>query len=84
MRTTLTLDDDIAARLQDEVRKSGQPFKTVVNELLRTGLVHRAAIEKALKMEPFKVKPFSSKLMPGISLDSISELLEQVEGPWHR
>ena len=84
MRTTLTLDDDIAARVQDEVRRSGQPFKTVVNELLRMGLAQRGAVEKALKMEPFKVKPHSSKLMPGISLDSISELLEQVEGPWHR
>ena len=81
MRTTLTLDDDIAARLQDEVRRTGQPFKTVVNELLRTGLAQCTA---AKNVEPFKVEPFSSKITPGLSLDSISTLLEEVEGPWHR
>jgi hypothetical protein len=32
MRTTLTLDDDIAAGLQAEARKSGHPFKVVVND----------------------------------------------------
>jgi len=31
MRTTLTLDDDIAARLQAEARKTGRPFKIVLN-----------------------------------------------------
>jgi len=81
MRTTLTLDDDIAARLQDEARKTGLPFKTVVNELLRAGLAQRTAM-KAHK--PFKVEPFSSKIAPGVCLDSISSLLEEFEGPWHR
>ena len=82
MRTTLTLDDDIAARLQDEVRRTGQPFKVVVNELLRTGLARQTAMKY---VEPFKVEPHSmGKLAPGLSLDSISTLLEEIEGPWHR
>ncbi len=38
MRTTLTLDDDIAALLKREARMSGQPFKQVVNDALRRGL----------------------------------------------
>lgn len=32
MGTTLTLDDDVAARLQAEWRKTVRPFKTVVND----------------------------------------------------
>lgn len=47
MRTTLTLDDDIAARLQAEARKTGRPFKTVVNDYLRAGLAQRRAANKA-------------------------------------
>ena len=82
MRTTLTLDDDVAARLQTAARKSGLPFKTVVNELLRAGLAQRASVESAAK--PFKVETFSSKIVPGLSLDSTSALLEEAEGPWHR
>jgi hypothetical protein len=39
VRTTPTLDDDVAARLQDEARRTGQPFKQAVNECLRRGLL---------------------------------------------
>lgn len=38
MRTTLTLDDDLAMALQENARATGRPFKTVVNEALRRGL----------------------------------------------
>ncbi len=37
MRTTLTLDDDIAAKLKAEARRSGRSFKAAVNDLLRLG-----------------------------------------------
>ena len=38
MRTTLTLDDDVAAKLRAEARKSGRSFKETVNQVLRLGL----------------------------------------------
>lgn len=38
MRTTLTLDDDLAAALKERARKSGRPFKELVNSTLRMGL----------------------------------------------
>lgn len=38
MRTTLTLDDDIAKQLPEKARRSGESFKEVVNETLRRGL----------------------------------------------
>ena len=77
-RTTLTLDDDVAARLQREARRSGRAFRAVVNEALRVGL--EASLERAT--DQFRVEPWSSGgLRDGLSLDSISQLLEQVEGP---
>lgn len=38
MRTTLTIDDQLAASLREVARQSGQPFRQVVNDALRRGL----------------------------------------------
>lgn len=81
MRTTLTLDKDVAAKLKAEVRRTGRPFKQVVNELLRLGL---NAPPRAAPIPPFKVRARDLGLRPGFDLDDISELIEQVEGPFHR
>lgn len=78
MRTTLTLDDDVAALLKKEVRKSGEPFKQVVNRYLRSGLT---AAKQPLH-RPFKVKPINLGLPR--DFDKIEELLEYLEGPEHR
>lgn len=37
MRTTLTLDDDVAALIEDERRRTGESFRAAVNRLLRRG-----------------------------------------------
>ena len=82
MRTTLTLDDDLAGKLRSEARRSGKAFRDVVNETLRRGLATR---HDARRTTPFKVVARDlGKLRPGISLDNVSDLLEQVEGPLHR
>jgi len=38
MRTTLTLDDDLARKLRDRAHREGKSFKYVTNEVLRAGL----------------------------------------------
>ncbi len=81
MRTTLTLDEDVAAKLKAEVRKSGKPFKAIVNETLRDGLARPKA---GAKLPPFKVKARNLGLRPGLSYDNIGLLLEQIEGPLHK
>ncbi len=78
MRTTLTLDDDVAALLNKEVRKSGDPFRLVVNRYLRLGLT---ASKQAAK-KPFVVKPMNLGLPH--DFDKIEELLDYLEGPEHR
>ncbi len=81
MRTTLTLDDDVALKLRAEARQSGEPFKQVVNRLLRLGLNSQAQV-KALP--PFKVKTRNMGLRPGLSLECVWSLLEQADGPGYR
>jgi hypothetical protein len=82
MRTTLTLDDDVAAKLASLARRSGRPFRAVVNETLRRGLVQGSA---KTPREPFRVRVRDlGQLRPGLSLDNIGELLDRVEGPLHR
>lgn len=80
MRTTLTLDDDIAAKLRAEARRSGEPFKQIVNRVLRTGLNVRA---QAASIPPFKVKARALG-SPGFNYDKVWELIEEAEGPYHR
>ncbi len=81
MRTTLTLDDDLARKLRSEASRSGRSFREAVNEALRRGLASRSEKRPA----PFKVHARDlGKLRPGLSLDSVADLIEQVEGPLHR
>jgi len=82
VRTTLTLDDDVAAKLKAEARRDGRAFKEVVNEVLRRGLSTRRL---SVGGRPFKVKSRDlGNLQPGISLDNVAELLDRVEGSRHR
>ena len=77
MRTTLSLDDDVAQLLHKEVRRSGDSFKGVVNRFLRVGL----AASKQPVRKPFRVKPWSLGLPP---FEKVEELLEYLEGLDHR
>lgn len=81
MRTTLTLDDDVAARLYAEARRTGRPFKSVVNERLRMALAQNAAVQKR---KPFKIKPRAmGGPTDGASYDNVGALLEEIEGARH-
>lgn len=82
MRTTLTLDEDVAAQL-DRLRARGdRPFKELVNETLRAGLV---ALESASQPRggPYtRPADLGRALLP--DLDDISESLAVLEGDDHR
>jgi hypothetical protein len=82
VRTTLTLDPDVAARVKQAARRAGLPFKQVVNDLLRAGLTQATQTVEAV---PFQVKPHNfGGLRQGVSVDSIAELLENLDGPSRR
>ena len=80
MRTTLTLDDDVAVKLKAAAK--GRSFKAAVNDALRAGLV---ALEKKVPpRQPYRTCGFN--LGPSLvgSLDNIEEVLSRVEGEHHR
>ncbi len=81
VRTTLTLDEDVAAKLKAEARRTGRPFRETVNACLRAGLSLRRTPRNAV---PFRVRPHDMGLQPGVNLDKISTLLDDIEGPTHR
>ncbi len=82
MRTTLTLDDDVAAKLRTEARRSARPFREVVNDAIRRGLATRRTTQTAGR---FTVATRDlGDLRPGLTLDNVADLLERVEGPLHR
>jgi len=81
MRTTLTLEDDVATKLKEEMGRSGRSFKETVNAVLRDGL--RAARTRQPR-KPFVVRARDMQSLPGVDFDNIAELIDQAEGPLHR
>ncbi len=82
MRTTITLDEDVAEKLQSEMRRRHTTnFKETLNDLLRRGLLARRELAAA---KPFKVQARSMGNKPGLNYDNVGELLEQLEGSSHK
>ena len=76
MRTTLTIEDDLAALLQRRARELGLPFKEVVNRTLRIGLGEAA---KPRRYAAPKTIPHAFGLRPGIDLDKLNQLADELE-----
>lgn len=76
MRTTLTLDRDVAERLRNEMRKSGRGLKAIVNEALRLGLAGSARPVRAAR---FSVKARDLGLRPGIDPNRINQLVDELQ-----
>jgi hypothetical protein len=82
MRTTVTIDDDVAVRLEREQRKRRAPFKDVINDVLRAGL--DAADRHKDRAAPFRTTGFDLGASLVGSLDNVEEVLSRVEGERHR
>ncbi len=80
MRTTLTIDPDIAAKARRAVSQTGMPFKTVINQALRVGLDEVLSPQEG---RPYRTIPRPMGLKDGLSYDNISELLAVTEGEQH-
>ena len=75
MRTTLTLDDDVAAELQRRARETRRSFKCVVNEALRAGLMPVSSGTRA----EVAVPAFDLGLLPGVDLVRARQLAADQE-----
>ena len=76
MRTTLTIDQDVAARLKGEVRRTGKAFKVIVNEALKRGLGMQG---RAPHLPPFRVRPRAFGVRPGVDLDRLNQLVDELD-----
>ena len=76
MRTTLTLDDDLAGLLKQRAQELGVPFKEAVNRTIRAGLGEAAS---AGRHRAPKTVPHSFGFRPGVDLDKLGQLADELE-----
>jgi len=79
MRTTLTLDDDVAAQLEALRRKQHATLKHVVNQALRIGLRELRGVGKATRKR-YRMEPFGPGEPKLANYDNIAEVLAFAEG----
>jgi hypothetical protein len=76
MRTTLTLDPDVAHMLEQEAHRQRKPFKHVVNEAIRRGLAPTA---RGTTAKRYRVKPHKTTLKPGFDPAAFNKLADELE-----
>ena len=75
MRTTLTLDPDVTLKLKQRIREGKTTLKQAVNDALRVGLNAPSAKKKS----KFKVEPHAFHFKPGIDLNKLNQLADELE-----
>lgn len=77
VRTTLTLDEDVAKRLRERARRRGESFKEIVNETLRKGL--STGEKSSTPLPKFEVKPKACGFQTGVDVLRLNQLNDQLE-----
>lgn len=75
MRTTLTIDDEIAERIRKEVALGKRSLKAVVNDALRRGL----GLEPMPQAKPYRVEVHSSPFVPGVDPARLNQLVDELD-----
>ena len=83
MRTTVTLDDDLAVRLERHRSQHGESFKQALNEAVRAGLNQLDGAADA-GHEVRRTQPLALGRRLAGSIDDIGELLAVAEGEDYR
>ncbi len=76
MSLTVTLDPDVAERIEQEVSRAGRPAQAVVDDALRSrlGLTGKGSVA-----EPFHVEPHDFRFAAGLDLDKMNQLVDDLE-----
>ena len=74
MRTTVTLDPDVAAALKDWAAQRGMSFKEALNSALRSGLASSAPAAR-----PYAVPSRSLGLRDGLDVDKALQMAARLE-----
>jgi hypothetical protein len=75
VRTTLTIDDDLAGILHRKARELEKPFKEIVNAALRKGLAEFAEVQR----HTVTVRPHDFGASPGLDMDRMNQLADELE-----
>jgi len=81
IRTTVTLDDDVAIRLKRESQSRGASFRDTLNDLLRAALL---GVDNKPRGRTLRIEPMHMGYKAGLNYDNIESLLEYGEGDLHR
>ena len=76
MRTTLTIDDDLVAQIEDLQRREGLSFKGAVNQLLRAGIQCRA---QPPKPRSYRTSTRKLGLRAGLDPTKLNQLVDEIE-----
>jgi hypothetical protein len=74
MRTTVTLDPDVAAKLKEMTRKRDVSFKEALNSTVRRGFEQDEVAPK-----PYRIRPKNLGVRPGVNLDKALQLAGELE-----
>jgi len=77
MRTTVTLEPDVAAKIKELAHRRRTSFKAALNDVLRRGLSPRADTQGL--GERFVLQPHAGGFRPGIDPDKLNQLLDELE-----
>ncbi len=84
MRTTLTIDEDVAVVITRRRKERDTGLKEEINHLLRVGLAHADAQEaEHAEREPFRTRTLSTGRML-FPVDDVEAAIQHAEGPWHK
>jgi hypothetical protein len=78
MRTTVTLDPDVASMVRKEMRRSGEPFKRVLNDAIRAGLRSMKRRDEAFEPLTFELLTFDLG-KPRVDLTKAGALAAELE-----
>ena len=76
MRTTLTIEDDLAIQIEELRRTKGLSMKKAVNALLREGLAYRS---KPLQARPYRTKAKQLNFRSGFDPTKMNQLVDEIE-----
>jgi hypothetical protein len=78
MRTTITLEDDVAASLKRLGKRRGLKFKTLINQALREGI--KSMIGPTKQRSVFRTRSVDLGPCRAANVDNVAELLAVAEG----
>lgn len=81
MRTTLTIEDDIAVRIEERRRREGESLKQVVNGLLREGL---RSGQGTPEVREYRTKAHALRMRPGFDTARLNQLVDELETDVYR